>query len=88
MNEEATPAKQFLRATLQTLGEHTETLRGLPLKDWYVITTHITDDGDEILSRFTRTGQPPWVDTGLLKFALDSDLREWAEDDQGDGTYT
>jgi hypothetical protein len=53
----------------------------MTLKDWYVITTHVDAEGDEIMSRFTRTGQMPWTDAGLLTFALQQDEREWQDDD-------
>jgi hypothetical protein len=89
-SDEATPAKAHLRAALQALAEHCEPLEGATLKDWYVITTHVLPDGEEVLSRFTRTGQPPWTDAGLLTFAAQEDEREWHEDDEalpGD-TYT
>jgi hypothetical protein len=90
MADEDTPARAHLRRALEALGEHSEPLKGMRLKDWYVITTHTDDSGEEIMSRFTRTGQMPWTDAGLLTFALQQDEREWAEDDADDedATYT
>jgi len=62
----------------------------MQLKDWYVVTTHVDKGGEEILSRFTPTGQMPWIDAGLLTFALQQDEREWIEDDASseDDTFT
>ncbi|MDX6285166.1 MAG: hypothetical protein QOG53_651 [Frankiales bacterium] len=90
MTDEDTPAKTHLREALERLAELCEPLSGMQLKDWYVITTHTDDAGEEIMSRFTRTGQMPWIDAGLLTFALQQDEREWAEDeeDDEDATYT
>ena len=90
MTEEATPAKAHIAAALEGVAALCEPLAGMRLKDWYVITTHADDSGEEIMSRFTRTGQMPWTDAGLLTFALQQDEREWAEDDadDSDATYT
>ena len=90
MTEEATPAKAHIQTALEGLADLCEPLAGMRLKDWYVITTHTDDDGEEIMSRFTRTGQVPWTDAGLLTFALQQDEREWAQDDadDSDATYT
>lgn len=89
MSNEATAAQQHLQNALVELQTHCEPLAGLRLKNWYVITTHTDDDGEEILSRFTRPAQMPWTDVGLLTFALNEDRREWQEDDAptGDDTY-
>lgn len=90
MTEDETPAQVHLHAALEGLAEHCEPLADMQLKDWYVITTHTDADGEEVLSRFTRPKQMPWADRELLSFALESDRREWAEDDTprpGD-TYT
>lgn len=88
MVEEATPAKAHIRDALEALVHHCEPLAGARLKDWYVITTHVDRDGEEILSRFTRTGQTPWTDLGLLRFAIQEGQREWAEDDAADESDT
>jgi len=75
--------RKNIRAALDELADRCEPLAGMNLKDWYVITTHVDDQGDEIMSRFTRPGQMPWTDAGLLTFALQQDEHEWAEADVG-----
>lgn len=79
--ESSIEGQQYLAGALEQLAEVCPDLKNTRLKDWYVITTHLDEGGDETLSRFQKNQLAPWTCLGLLTFALDQERREWAEDD-------
>jgi len=82
MTERATRAQVHLQEALNKVNELCAPIEGMTLQDWYVIATHRDKDGEEVHSRFTRFGQAPWTDAGLLSYSLESDKGDWQGDDE------
>jgi hypothetical protein len=62
MEAEPSLAKAHLQKALDAVGPLCEPLADATLTDWYVITVHRDQDGEEVLSRVSRPNQSPWTD--------------------------